>query len=83
VVIFLFGHDGTSRLRTTFCIAVSWGALETVCPAVMLIRNVIIKLSKCSLERVMPQTTAAMLLQLKLQCPAPNCGNALLGADLL
>jgi len=42
------------------------GALETVCPAAMLIRNAMIKLTKCSLERVMPQTTAAMLLQLKL-----------------
>jgi len=46
----------------------------------MLIRNVMIKLSKCSLERFMPQTTAAMLLQLKLQRSAPNCGNALLAA---
>jgi len=58
------------------------GVLENVCPAVMLIRNVMIKLSKCSLERVMPQTTAPMLLQLKLQCHAPNYGNALL-ADVL
>jgi len=56
------------------------GALETVCLAVMMIRNVMIKLSKCSLERVMPQTTDAMLLKLMLQCPAPNCGNALLVA---
>jgi len=56
------------------------GVLETVCPAVMLKRNVMIKLTKCSLERVMPQTTAAMLLKLMLQCPASNCGNALLAA---
>jgi len=40
------------------------GVLETVCQAVMMKRNVMIKLSKCSLERVMPQTTAAMLLLL-------------------
>jgi len=54
------------------------GALETVCLVVMLNRKMMIKLSKCSLERVMPQTTDAMLLMLMLQCPAPNCGNALL-----
>jgi len=54
------------------------GALETVCLAVMLKRNVMMKLSKCLLERVMPQTAVAMLLLLNLQCPAPNCGNALL-----
>jgi hypothetical protein len=32
--------------------------LETVCPAAMMKRNVTIKLSKCFLERVKPQTKA-------------------------
>jgi len=54
------------------------GVLENVCLAVMMIRNVMMKLSKCLLKRVMPQTTAAMLLRLLLQRSAPNCGNALL-----
>ena len=58
------------------------GILKNVSPAVMVIKNVMIKLSKCSLERVMPQTTDAMLMRLLLQRSAPNCGNALLYAGL-
>jgi len=41
------------------------------------------KIIEMFLERVMPQTTAAMLLQLMLQRSTPNCGNALLAAGFL
>jgi hypothetical protein len=56
--------------------------LKTVSPAAMLKRNVIIKLSKCFLERVRPQTKADSKLQLKSQRQAHTCGNALLAAGI-
>jgi hypothetical protein len=54
--------------------------LKTVSPAAMLKGNMIVKLSKCFLERVKPQTKADSELQLKLQRQAHTCGNALLHA---
>ena len=56
--------------------------LKSVCPVAMLKRNKIIKLPKCFLERVKPQTKADSELQLKLQRQAHTCGNALLAAGL-
>jgi len=49
-------------------------------PVKMPIRNMIMKLTKSLLERVQPQTTAAMLLLLKFHCPALYFANALLVA---
>jgi hypothetical protein len=44
----------------------------------MLIRNMMMKLTKRLLEKVKPQTKADSELNPTLQCPAPTCGNALL-----
>jgi hypothetical protein len=41
------------------------------------------KIIEMTLERVKPVTAAAMLLMLKLPCPAPNYGNAVLKACVL
>ena len=43
----------------------------------------IIRLSKCFLERVRPQAKADDEQQLKLQCQAHTCGNALLYTGFL
>ena len=70
------------RLQATFCIDEVRGICCWSCPVAMLKRNMIIKLPKSYLERVQPQTTAAMLQMLKFDCPAPYFANALLAEVL-
>ena len=71
-----------SAWQLTFCICEVKGIHCSSCPVEMLTRNLIMKLTKSFLERVQPQTTAAMLLLLKFYCPALYFANALLGAGI-
>jgi hypothetical protein len=58
-------------LQLTVCIAEAGEFVAGPAPVEMLIRKVIMKLPKSSLERVKPQTEVAILLLQKFQCPAP------------
>jgi hypothetical protein len=53
------------------------------CPVAMLKSKMIIKLPKCFLERVQPQTNAESEILPKFVCPAPYFANALLAVVVI
>lgn len=72
-----------TRLQATFYIGEAREIHFWSCPVAMFKRNVIMKLPKSYLERVQPQTIAAISLQMKRVCPALYFANALLFEELI